>query len=605
MRIPQHTIDQVKQATDIVDLVGAYVSLKLRGRNHVGLCPFHQEKTPSFTVSADKQIFYCFGCGTGGDAIAFIRNHEKVSYPEAIRILAERAHIDIPRDEGYEGEREDLDAMYFATKMAARFFYDQLHAEAGLLARQYLAKRGFQDSVIKSFGLGYAPDSWDGLVTHSQSKQMDLTVMEKAGLVIPKNNGYYDRFRHRLMFPIFNPTGRVIAFGGRQLVEDKQSPKYVNSPETPIFHKSKTLYGLHQARETIREMDHVLLVEGYADCMSLHQHGFTETVASCGTALTQDHAYLIRRYTPNVVLLYDGDEAGRRAATRGGAIVLEAGLNVRVVTLPADQDPDSYVMAFGADALRSLIDDAPTFIEFRIADSKHGTVNRQSAVIHELMESLARLPDAIKQNLYLKELGASLGLSDDAIQKEWDKIIKKSALREAAPLPTRPSVPTRQELSSHLLRAERNLLKALMTEGRARAEYVFRFLRPDDFKNSGIRLTMEHIHHRYFQDEDFKADHILPELPPDIQKAISRLLVEDREQFDLDDCIAAIQRDGLETKIEALRQTMKTMEEEKEDIGHLEKAFNTLRLQKEDLRQRKKLIRIDPVVSNERPPVEL
>lgn len=601
MRIPQHIIDQVKQATDIVDLVGGYVALKLRGRNYVGLCPFHQEKTPSFTVNAEKQIFYCFGCGTGGDVIAFIRNLEKISYPEAIRLLAERARIEIPRDASAPAEREDLDALYVATKMAARFYYDRLHETQGAVAKLYLERRGFKESTLKTFGIGYAPDAWDGLVAHSRQQQMDMTVMEKAGLVVAKANGYYDRFRHRVMFPIINPTGRVIAFGGRQLVDDKQSPKYLNSPETPIFHKSKTLYGLYQARDTIRGLDRVLLVEGYADCISLHQYGFTNAVASCGTALTQDHAYLIRRYSPNVVLLYDGDEAGRRAAVRGGSILLEAGLNVRVTTLPPDQDPDSYVMAFGADALRQLLDDAPTFVEFRLADSKHGSVNRQSAVIHELMETLARIPDAIKQNLYLKEMAASLGISDDAIQKEWDKIIKRSARQEAAPR-AEPKPAARADLPANILRAERDILRTLLTQGRARAEYVFQFLRPDDFKNPGIQQTMEHIHHRFLQDEDFKTSQILPDLPPDIQKAISRLLVEDQDQYDLDDCIAAIQLDELEKKREALRQTMKTMEDEKEDVAHLQEAWTTLTRHIADLKQKKQLIRIEPM--SERPPVE-
>lgn len=601
MRIPQHIIDQVKQATDIVDLVGGYVSLKLRGRNHVGLCPFHQEKTPSFTVNAEKQIFYCFGCGTGGDVIAFIRNHEKVSYPEAIRILAERAHIEIPRDASAPEVREDLDALYVAAKIAARFFYDRLRDPEGAAAKQYLEKRGFQKSTLKNFGVGYAPDSWDSLVAHARQQQMDLGVMEKAGLVVAKASGHYDRFRHRVMFPIINPTGRVIAFGGRQLVDDKQSPKYLNSPETPIFHKSKTLYGLYQARDAIRELDHVLLVEGYADCISLHQHGFTNAVASCGTALTQDHAYLIRRYSPNVVLLYDGDEAGRRAAVRGGSILLEAGLNVRVTTLPPDQDPDSYVMAFGANALRPLLDDAPTFVEFRLADSKHGSVNRQSAVIHELMETLARIPDAIKQNLYLKEMAMSLGLSDAAIQKEWDKVVKRSVRQDVAEKKSLKA-PVKDDLPTNLLRAERDILRALLTQGRAKAEYVFQYLRPEDFKNPGIRQTVEHIHHRFFQDDDFKADHVLPELPDDIQKAISRLLVEDKDQYDLDDCIATIQSDELEKKREALRQTMKTMEDEKEDVAHLQEAWTTLTRQITELKQKKQLIRIEPIT--ERPPVE-
>ncbi len=590
MKIPQSTIEQVKSATDIVDLISTYVSLKLRGKNYVGLCPFHQEKTPSFSVSPDKQIFYCFGCGAGGDAISFVRQYEKVSYPEAIRWLAHRAHIEIPTTESDSGERDDIEAMYFAAKAAARFYFEQLQSPLGKSARDYLIARGFSDVICRAFGVGYAPDAWDAWLQAARGQNLDLTIVEKAGLIVPKANGHYDRFRHRIIFPIINPSGRVIAFGGRQLVDEKNSPKYLNSPETPIFQKSKTLYGLYQARESIRQTSVAVLVEGYADCLSLHQYGFGNCVASCGTALTGEHAYLLRRYTSDVILLYDGDEAGRRAAIRGGAILLESGLNVRVVTLDSDQDPDSYLRSVGAKGLEALFDQAPTFVHFRLAAG--GNVHQQSEAIHDLMTSIARISDAIKQNLYLNEIARALGIAESAVMQEWKKISEKSAIQ--TPDPVRRNI-AKKDLPSHIVRAERDLLKSLLTGGRGQAEYIFRYVRPDQFQNDGIRTAVSAIYRLFLESETYQPDAILPEMPEEVQKAIARMMIEEKDEpYSAEDCIAAIQVDELEREREDLRKTMQTRESCGEDIQPAQKTWNELTRKITELKQKRRLLRSDP-----------
>ncbi|MBL7993760.1 DNA primase [bacterium] len=607
MKIPQSKIDEIKQAADIVEVVSQYVAIKLRGRNYVGLCPFHNEKTPSFTVSPDKQIFYCFGCSVGGDAIAFIKNYEKINYPEAIRFLAERYNIELPRFASDEDEkdRSEIETLFYVHKAAARFFYDQLQSSAGMIAREYLNQRGFSESVLKSFGVGYAPDTWDSLFTFAKSQSLDMPSLEKAGLIMKKNDGgYYDRFRHRVMFPVFSATGRVMAFGGRILRQEPNSPKYVNSPEHPIYQKGKVLYGLFQAKETIRKQDEIIIVEGYADCMSLHQFGITNAAASSGTAFTMDQANLIKRYTQNVTLIYDGDDAGVHAAERGGAIMLQAGLDVRIVVLSKEHDPDTFVRAKGADAFRELIKQGKQYIDFRMdqwnKDKKLDTVNGRTFAARELLNVTANIRDPIKVSLFAAEIAEKLRVNESLIYQELKKVSKGHDSLRSVVTASHSKIVQSEKLPANIIRAERGLLKLLLDAGLPEAEKIFTYLRPDDFQNPAIQKVVQFIHTQWNLKESYTESDVVNSFPEDIQKAILRLSVDEFLEFDMHDCVATIQYAQLETKLSALRETIKTMEEQQEDTAQLEAVSNLLIKQIFNLKTKKQLIAVHDTPAQER-----
>jgi DNA primase len=352
--IPKDTVDKIIETSRIEEVVGDFVSLKRRGTSMIGLCPFHNEKTPSFHVSVGKGIFKCFGCGKGGDSVRFIMEHEKATYPEALRYLANKYSIEIeeventPEEQAFNDRRESL---YIVSAWAAKFFQQQMFDtdEGKSIGLSYFKERGFRDDIIKKFELGYSPDVWDALTQSAITEGYNIQFLEETGLTIRKENEkFYDRFRGRVMFPIHSLTGRVIGFGGRTLKTDKAVAKYVNSPESDIYHKSNVLYGLCFANKSMRVEDNCYLVEGYADVLSVHQAGIENVVASSGTSLTIEQIRMIGRFTRNITILYDGDEAGIKASLRGLDMILEEGLNVKIVLFPDGDDPDSYVQKFGS-----------------------------------------------------------------------------------------------------------------------------------------------------------------------------------------------------------------------------------------------------------------
>lgn len=369
MRIPETKIDEIRSASNIVDVISSYVSLKKRGKNFLGLCPFHKEKTPSFNVSPDKQMYHCFGCGVGGNAFTFVMELEKVSFIEAVRTLADRAGITLPTEGGDTTQATENEGLYNVCRLAGLHFHENLMSTVeGKLALEYFHHRGFADETIRKFGLGYSMNSWDDLLKHAQAKDIDTTILEKAGLVIRRedNSGLYDRFRGRAMFPIFSPSGRPIGFGARKMREDDPVPgKYINSPETPVYVKSQNLYGLFHAKEAIREKENAILVEGYADLISVFQAGIENIIASSGTALTEEQILLIGRYAKNITLVYDADSAGSKATMRGVDMIIENGLEVKVAELPAGEDPDSFVRKHGGKEFQKLLDGAVTFLDFK------------------------------------------------------------------------------------------------------------------------------------------------------------------------------------------------------------------------------------------------
>ncbi len=413
-------------ATDIVDLVSAYVTLKRKGQNHFGLCPFHNEKTPSFSVNEDKQIFHCFGCGAGGNVFTFLMRHEGVSFPEAARMLAQRANIDLDWEEKDDGQAKENEALFHISEFAARWFQQMLFEPAGAKALEYLRNRGFSVEAIKAFQLGYAPDSWDGLIREATRTANDLSTLVSAGLVLEKEGGKrYDRFRDRIMFPIQNLSGRVIAFGGRIIQDQPNAPKYVNSPETPIYEKSKVLYGLFQNRDEIRRMDKAIFVEGYMDLLSLQAGGIGNAVATSGTALTQEQAALIRRYTHNILLMYDSDSAGSAATLRGADILIENGLEVYVATLPEGHDPDSFIREFGREALEDRVEQGQHVFEFKLNRLVGQTPEKRGLGIRALLESVARIKDRIQRSLVVSRIGERLHVSEEDLWAELQKVLRQ------------------------------------------------------------------------------------------------------------------------------------------------------------------------------------
>lgn len=430
--IPKETVDKIIEASRIEDVVGDFVSLKRRGTSLIGLCPFHNEKTPSFHVSVGKGIYKCFGCGKGGDSVRFIMDHEKASYPEALRYLANKYTIEIaeventPEEQAHNDRRESL---YIVSAWASKFFQEQMwNSEEGKsIGLSYFKERGFRDDIIKKFELGYSPDVWDALTQSSVSQGYNIQFLEETGLTIRKDSEkFYDRFRGRVMFPIHGFTGRVIGFGGRTLKTDKAVPKYVNSPESDIYHKSNVLYGLFHAKKSMRDADNCFLVEGYADVLSVHQAGIENVVASSGTSLTIEQIRLIGRFTKNITILYDGDEAGIKASLRGLDMILEEGLNVKIVLFPDGDDPDSYVQKFGSAAFKTHIEQSKKdFILYKtgilLKDAGRDPIKR-AGIIREVVESIAKIPDGIKASVFVRECSSLLQIEERVLISELNKI---------------------------------------------------------------------------------------------------------------------------------------------------------------------------------------
>jgi DNA primase len=445
--INRETIDKIMDTARIEEVVGDFVHLKKRGTSLIGNCPFHGEKTPSFHVSVTKGIYKCFGCGKVGGPVTFIMEHEKYSYPEALKFLANKYNIEV--EETVETV-EDLEAqnakesLYIVSQFAAAFFEDQLwnNAEGKAIGLSYFKERGFREDIIKKFNLGYSPDVWDALTQDAVKNKHAEEYLEKTGLSIRNDKGkLYDRFRGRVMFPIHNFTGRVIGFGGRTLKTDKNVPKYVNSPESEIYHKSNVLYGLFQAKKAIRDLNNCYLVEGYADVLSVHQAYIENVVASSGTSLTIEQIRLIGRFTQNVTILYDGDAAGIKASLRGLDMILEEGLNVKVVSFPAGDDPDSYMHKVGAGAFKTYIEDnRQDFILYKanilLAEAGTDPIKR-AGIIRDIVESIAKIPDNIKASVFIRECSSLLQIEERVLLGELNTMraakFKKASAPQARP----------------------------------------------------------------------------------------------------------------------------------------------------------------------------
>lgn len=448
---PQDFIETVRNAGDIAQLVSDYVPLKAAGTRMKGLCPFHEEKTPSFSVDPTRQLFYCFGCQSGGDIFKFVQLYEQLPFPEAVEFLASRWSIPLPeRSSGavQEGPAERLRRMNDA---ALAFFKKTLADERqGKSCRDYIARRGIGDDLATRLGLGFAPDSWDALNTHLTNARYRPEELRIGGLALPRQSGsgQYDRFRQRLMFPIRDIQGRVVAFGGRAIGDGE--PKYINSPETPAYTKGHHLYGLDLAREAIRKAGHAIIVEGYLDLAALLQAGIEPVVASLGTAFTPQQARLLARYTERVVFSYDGDGAGAKATERSLDLLLNRGFDVRIVDLPQGEDPDDAIRNHGADAYRKLVDEAPPYLEFLIRrEMRRRDLNRideKVAAVNAVLPHVAKLESAIERSEWVARMADALRVDSELVMQEL-----RGAVREARPqIRQRPAEPVKAPLEAEL-----------------------------------------------------------------------------------------------------------------------------------------------------------
>lgn len=495
--ISRETIQNIVETARVEEVVGDFVHLRKRGVNMIGLCPFHNEKTPSFTVSPAKGIYKCFGCGKAGNSVNFVMDHEHYTYPEALKFLAQKYNIHIEEEEQTPEQIEALnekESLFAVSAFAQKFFSDQLlNTEEGKsIGLSYFKNREFREHIIEKFQLGYSPDVWEAFTQHALKNGFKKEFLVKSGLTIDKNNRQFDRFSARIIFPIHNQSGRVIGFGGRILKKEEKKAKYINSPESDIYNKSQVLYGIYYAKTAIIKKDNCLLVEGYTDVISLYQAGFENVVASSGTSLTTDQIRLIKRYTPNITILYDGDEAGLKASFRGIDMILEQGMNVKVVMFPQGEDPDSYVRNNRSADVETFLDtQAKDFIQFKTGILLNETKNdpvKKAGMIKEIVQSISVIPDAITRSVYIKECSFMMEMTEQTLVNELNKLLRKKFRQNTPEVPEEPIVdisetPSAKQIDiDHIDSSyqEKDVIRLLLNYGKEEIE--FEQLNEDDQK---------------------------------------------------------------------------------------------------------------------------
>jgi DNA primase len=560
-------IQRVRDTADIVEVVGEFVQLKKSGQSYKGLSPFTDEKTPSFFVSPAKGIFKCFSTSRGGDSIKFIMELEGLSYIESIRFLAQKYNIELEEEvltKEALAKKDKRESIFIVLNFAKEYFKNLLHnSEDGqAIGLSYFKERGFDEKITQEFELGFSANHWDGLIKEAVANHYSLELLEAAGLIIRKDTKTYDRFRNRVMFPIHNLTGKVIAFGARILIADKKQPKYLNSPETDVYHKSDILFGIYQAKNHLRNEDNCYLVEGYTDVISLHQSGIRNVVASSGTSLTKGQIKVISRYTKNITVLYDGDSAGIKASIRGIDMLLEEGLNVHAITFPEGQDPDSYCQELGGIGFRDFLEEERVdFITFKtrlfLNESKNDPLKKAS-VIREIIESIAKIPDSIKRTVYFKESANLLGIEEKVLIDEFNKIFLKQQEEKSKPK-KRPQLQLSeeeqmmdqmmaQEAGGHALvetlseneqvfaDQEKEIVRLLMNfstekldENQLFGEYLLEEIKEVEIHNPLYKKIVDEFREAFSKETPISSGHFLQHENVDIQNATIGFLATEHE----------------------------------------------------------------------------
>lgn len=640
--ISKTTIDSVFETARVEEVIGDFVQLKKSGSNFKGLSPFTDERTPSFMVSPVKQIWKDFSSGKGGNVVSFLMEHEHFTYPEAIKFLAKKYGIEIEETEQTSEEKEqanERESLYLVSEFAKEYFHNTLlKAEEGkAIGLSYFKERGFTDETIKKFELGYSPDSWDAFTGHAIKKGYKLDFLEKTGLTIVKDTKQFDRFKGRVMFPILSMSGRTLGFGGRILTSDKKAAKYLNSPESDIYHKSKVLYGIFHAKQSIAKEDNCYLVEGYTDVIQFYQTGIHNVVSSSGTALTPEQIRLINRLTKNITVLFDGDAAGLRASLRGIDLILEQGMNVKICTFPEGEDPDSFSRNNSLEEVTLYLEEnANDFITFKaslLASEAKNDPIKKSETIHDMVHSIAKIPDVIKREVYLKECSRIMDISEQVLFNTLAQIVRKNrkdAEKKAVPKETFEVIPTEKEVEKVdvQLQLEQKIIELLLLYGneeedfedlileadekgeislrpeihRARVfEKIYLDLQEDEieFTNPAFKALYFEVVNRFNQNPEAKAETFVNELMPEMATSVTHILMEeeryvlhDWERKDIyvkekvqtiaqivSETILNLRRHLVSQKINELSETMKDAENTEKESG-LQEIVDYINLKK-------------------------
>ena len=564
--IPQATIEQIRNASDIVEIIGSFVPLKRAGTNFLGLCPFHKEKTPSFNVNPAKQIFHCFGCHKGGDVFTFIREFENLNFLESVQRLAERAQIPIDF-EMTPGQREEG-----SLKQKLRTLHEQVakHWEMILandanaqIARDYLARRGVSEEAVKRFRMGYAHDRWDNILNWAKSKKHDPNLLEKGGLVIAGDKGHYDRFRGRLIFPICDEQGRVVGFSGRVLSPEQKGGKYINSPETPIFSKSRIIYGLDKAKRPILDAKSTVVCEGQLDTIACHLAGIENSVAPQGTALTADHARILKRYAEEVILCFDSDTAGQQAALRSLDDLLASGLAIRVAVIPKPHDPDSFIRENGVEAFRHVIDEAPGFFDFLIsylcqihdADSDRGRVN----IVQAMREAVQKTDNPVLIDTYAQKLSHRLNVAADAVRSEFAK--RKQNFQRISSLQEDKQVPVSEEMPMAKPNSVEFWLLKLALAGETPTDWLESRLDLQWVTHDGIREILHQNFALYSENNSAIFPDLLGVLPSEAHKKLATESVADSRKIpnptqQLNDIVLRLRNQFIDSRLSEIQREL-------------------------------------------------
>jgi len=558
--IPEYIIDQVRDRTDIAEVISKYIPLKKAGRNYRALCPFHHEKTPSFMVSPAKQIYHCFGCGAGGNVFNFLMKYERLEFPEAVRQLAKSAGVVIPETSPAGAQKSSLsEKLHTLNELVANFYRENLkRGQAEAVSKRYLAKRNIDRNVIERFMLGYAPKSWDGLLDFLKKKGYDEPILQKSGLVIEGKGGrFFDRFRDKIIFPISDVKGRIKGFGSRAL--DDSMPKYMNSPDTFIYNKGNHLYGLNQSWEDIRDKNSAVVVEGYIDLLTPFQHGIRNITASLGTALTIEQIRLLKRYTNNITILFDADQAGENAALRSLDILVEEEVKVKVAQLPKGEDPDSFINKNGADKFKELLNSAQDVFDYKLnlLLSRHNAaaLEDKALIANEMLPLISKIKNAILQSGYLKRLAEILSISEADLRRELSKVRPDYTYRYKP-----QQKPQAQSLRANM--AEK-ILAGLMLEDIEFVRSVKDNLRSADFKDNSIRRIVERLFEYHDMNATIGASKLIDSFKDEenVCACISELIATCENLVDkkknLDDCIQWVRQCCLKDKLKGLCSEIK------------------------------------------------
>ena len=570
--VSQDTIDRIRDAADIVTVISPYVNLKKQGQNYIGLCPFHNDRHPSLNVSQRKQIYKCFSCGAGGNAITFLMEYEKISFVEALKRLAQQTGIELDLQES--PEKTDLfTKLYDLHDFAADLYSNKLFSDSGKKALSYLMDRGLSEKIIREFRLGLAPDSWDFMLNKVKTKNTPVDIIQKSGLFTKTEKGQFDRFRNRIMFPIFNLSGRVVAFGGRALDDDPA--KYLNSPETPIYHKSEIFYGLHAARDAIRKADQAILVEGYMDYLQLIGSGITNVIAVSGTALAELHVGQLRKFTPHVVVSYDGDEPGRKAAVRAGYLLLQQGMEPRILSIPDNQDPDEWVREVGKDRFMEAVNQAQPLLEFHLdtTDARSLRGANRSSFIQDILENAAPIRDGIIRSEFIRDLADELLVDEQELLRRLDRIRSR---RNRRPEPESKS----KEKSGFtgVEKAQADLIRVLTGDDSDARLLAIEEVKPDQFPDPVLKTVVT------LALKSPEPSALLDQFEDkDSREKVAAVLMESAPFTDpqqtVKDCLRSLKIYHIKEAISSRRLKMKQLESAGEDIEEL--VVEVIQLQQE------------------------